>query len=278
MGGLFGAQKVENETKVELSPEQKELMKTAMPFFRQFADQGVTLPGGSGIVGFNPLQDAAQGMVLQGAEKQQDTVDAAKDYNDWLFSGGALDVNNNPGLRGAIDAATRPIYEQLTTSVLPGIRGEASTTGNFGSSRQGIAEGLAARGAASAAGDAASNIAFQGYNAGLEATGRANALLPQTLMSYNMPAQGVGTIGDIQRSMDQALLNETRNRFLQEQLLPLQMGQEMLGAVGAIPSAGTTSTSTGPGTNPLSAMLGIGSLFLGGMGGGSGLGSLLGIL
>lgn len=285
MGGLFGSQKVETTNKTILAPEQKELLATAMPWYREFAEQGVKLPEGSGIVPMNDTQrEALSGVESAARGGQTQLAQGGLDYTNFLLSGQALDPNTNPGLRGAISAAQRPLYEQLNEQILPNIRGEAVGSGNYGSSRQGIAEGLAAGRTQAAAGDAASNIAFQGYNTGLEATNRALALLPQTMQAQIAPMMTLGSVGDVRQQFEQMMLDETRNRFMQEQLLPVNIGHEILGAVGAIPTAGSSASTIGPGTNPLSAILGLGGLLLGGPFGGlaggatGGLGGLLGIL
>ena len=278
MSGLFGGGTQKTETTVKLSPEQKALLGLAMPYATEFAKSGIQLPEGSGIVGFNPTQQASQGMALAAAGNQAKLAGGGGGFSDWLFSGDVLNPETNPGLRSAIEAGTRPIFEGLTEQALPAIRGEAISTGNFGSSRQGIAEGLASREASRAAGDVAGGIAYQGYQSGLDAMIKNLGLLPQTMSAQTGPAATVGAVGDVQQQLAQMLLSEARDRSMQEQLLPLNIGKELVGMVSGLPGATTASSTQMPSTNPLSALLGIASLGAGLFGGGGlfPIGSLFG--
>lgn len=60
--------------------------------------------------------------------------------------------------------ANRRLGEQFNEQVLPGIRGGAMAAGQYGGSRQGVAEGLAARGLGYAMGDMAANMYNNAFN------------------------------------------------------------------------------------------------------------------
>lgn len=75
---------------------------------------------------------------------------------------------NNPYLNGAIDAASRDVTRNLTEDVLPGINRQAAGTGNTNSTRTGIAEGVALRGAQDRIGDISSTIRADAYNNGIQ--------------------------------------------------------------------------------------------------------------
>lgn len=75
---------------------------------------------------------------------------------------------DNPYLNGAIDAASRDVTRNLTEQVLPGINRLGSATGNTNSSRTGIAEGLALRGAQDRVGDIAATMRGDAWNRGLQ--------------------------------------------------------------------------------------------------------------
>lgn len=92
-----------------------------------------------------------------------------KTSSDIFNDPGIWNPQFNTGTRSAIDAATRPLYDQLTETVLPNVRGGAITAGGFGGSRQGIAEGLAAGRTQRAAGDTAAKIVEDLYGANLNA-------------------------------------------------------------------------------------------------------------
>lgn len=260
MSGIFkpSSNATTTTSSISLAPEQQALLTSAVPYVSKFATDGIKLPPGSQLAGFNQTQQQAQQQVLNNAPKQQAGAEQGLGASNWLLSGAALDPNSNPALRGTIDAATRPLFENLSQVILPQVRGEAMASGNFGSSRQGIAEGLAAQGTQRAASDAASNIAFQGYNSGLDSMNRALGSLPSTLDSLNTSALGIGAVGDINQQQQQATLDEAAAKYYQQQLLPLEIGKELINLVGAIPSAGATNTAITPGNSLFTNLLGAG--------------------
>lgn len=95
---------------------------------------------------------------------------------------------NNPHLDGAIDAASRDVTRNLTENALPGINRSAAGTGNTNSSRTGVAEGIALRGAQDRVGDIASTIRADAYNNGLQTSENAR----QANMSAGLQGQGMG--------------------------------------------------------------------------------------
>lgn len=110
------------------------------------------------------LNPASQGFMNAGSgllnaamsDPTQGNISAAGAYAD------------NPYLSGAIDAASRDVSRNLTEQVLPGINRVAAGTGNTNSSRTGIAEGLALRGAQDRIGDISATMRGDAYNRGLQ--------------------------------------------------------------------------------------------------------------
>ena len=70
---------------------------------------------------------------------------------------------NNDVLSGQIDAASRDISRNLNENQLTGIASNAAGSGNSGSSRAGVAAGIAARGAGDRMGDIASQMRGNAY-------------------------------------------------------------------------------------------------------------------
>ena len=88
----------------------------------------------------------------------------------YLDTGASLtDINSNPVIQQMGDAATRDIVRQYQEQILPGISQDAIGAGQFGGSRQGIAEGIAARGAQQNIADAIANLYGGAYGQGLQA-------------------------------------------------------------------------------------------------------------
>lgn len=74
---------------------------------------------------------------------------------------------NNPYLSGQIDAVSQDVRRNLTEDVLPSINRSASSTGMTNSSRAGVAEGIALRGAQDRIGNIAATMRGDAYNQGL---------------------------------------------------------------------------------------------------------------
>lgn len=191
-------------TQTVLTNQQKALQKSAMPFIKEYAGQNIKPPPDV-VAPFTPEQKAGQALALDaaktqgalaktGAQAQTDLLsgnesqaggvvlnrpavagmaDPNPSGTNFLTSGAVLDPSTNPALAGAISAAQRPVVETLLNEILPGLRGEAALTGNFGSSRQGIAEGLAVGKTARELGDISSSLSNEGYKTGLDAFSKA---------------------------------------------------------------------------------------------------------
>ena len=83
-----------------------------------------------------------------------------------FMNGGAY---NNPMLDNMFDAGARKINQNFAENTMSQIGDGAQAAGQYGSSRQGIAEGIAGRGVADATGDLAANLYGGAYNQGFGA-------------------------------------------------------------------------------------------------------------
>lgn len=284
-----GTQQVRQTTSTELTPEQKSLVSLAMPGLKAYAANPPKLPDYSRIAGFDPLQTQGQQMALDATGKQAAQADAAGSANQFLL-GSALNPDSNQYLQKYMAAAARPIQDNLLESTLPAIRSEAATTGNFGSSRQGIAEGLASKGASQAIGDATAKIASDAYGQGLTAMGGAVSAAPGVMANYLTPGLTTSGVGDVRQSLAQAQLGEKASDFNYNQLAPYLTSSDLLAAAYGIPGGSTTSTASGGGNSLLGNVMGgvslgsaLGSAIpgigtgIGALGGGA-LSALLGLL
>jgi hypothetical protein len=250
-------------------------------------------------------------MALAAAGDQANTAKTASDVFQQLpsqvaqqipglqpFIGQTQNYETNPwaGLKSAdpamssyIEAAQRPLYQNLTEQVLPNVRGGAVTAGGFGGSRQGIAEGLAAGKTAQAAGDVGATIAGQQYgtnvgalqnryntnisadqaryatNVGAEqnrldlmqrakqgditALTQLLALTPTVQQSQVQPAITTSAVGDIQQQQNQAQLGSQIAGFNYDQLAPFLQSKELLSLLQGMPGGTTTNTGSVPPTN-----------------------------
>lgn len=107
----------------------------------------------------------------------------------------AANPANNPYFQSALSSAIRPVTQQFNEQVLPGIKGAAQDAGQFGGSRQGIAEGLASRSYMDTVGDISSNMGNAAYAQGLQAQAQAGQLGAQLGNTAAGLYSGLGSLG-----------------------------------------------------------------------------------
>lgn len=267
-----------------ITPQQQELMDLALPGVRSFAASVPQPYKGLRTAGFDPLQTQGQEMALQAAGNQGSLAGAGKNTSDFYLGGDIWNPATNPNLQGAVDAAVRPIQENLTESTLPAIRGGSILTGGLGGSRQGIAEVGASREASRAIGDTASKLVQNQYETNVNAQLKALGLLPQTIQSQLAGALTTSGVGDVRQAQTQAQLNDQANQFNFEQYAPFLQSKEILSLLQGLPGGGSVSTGSVPPINPASQALGgaaagatLGSALFPGVGtaAGAGIGSVL---
>lgn len=275
-------------TTQELSPEQRALIAPIIPIAKNYLANPPKMYPGSGIVGFNPLQQQAQSMTVNAANSMlpvtskipgqiggmQDQYSKLLGQNNFLTSGAVLRPESNPALQGAIQAASRSTLDQFNNQILPGLQGDAVQAGGLGGTRQGIASGLAADKATQTLGDISSQMANQNYQAGLSAmtqgfgnasqllggqqqlTGNTGAMLSQGLL----PAQLKESVGAQQQALQQAQLSEKVQKFVNSQMIPFSAAQDVAAMAFGMPGGTTNSTSTQPGNPMMGMQMGMGAL------------------
>lgn len=211
--------------------------------------------GAPTIAPFNPTQNQAFDMARSAATGMVPQLTGAT--NEAFMSAlRAPDVENNPFLPQVVQGAIRPVTQTLTEQWLPQITSSAVGAGQLGGSRQGIAEGIALRGAADMASDRTAQIMSQAYGQGLNAQAAAMRMLPTMISGAVAPSEIIGRVGGMEQGMEQAMLSEPERR--------LRAYIDMISG-----NFGGESLSTIPG-DPLAGALGGASLVagLGGLGAG----------
>lgn len=274
----------QQKTTYELSPEQRELMNLAIPGVRDFAASTPQRYQGSQVAGFTNPQVSGQNMALGAAGTQNNLGTQSADALGRFQTGSFWDPSSNAMLSGAVDAAVRPIQQNLTEVALPAIRNEAVTTGNFGGNRQGIAEGQAVRGASQAIGDTASKLVQGTYNTNVDAVLKSLGLTPTIQGAQTTGAVTTSGVGDVQQAMQQAQLNEQVNAFNFDNNANFLKSKEIMSLLQGLPGGTTTSTGNVPQPNKVAGALGgaasgaaLGSAIFPGVGtaAGAGMGALL---
>lgn len=207
-------------TTTPLNPITQQILGAAQGPITNFATNPPQPFSGDRVAGFTPFQVAGQNLgAAQALTGTQAASDAALRGLQFLL-GPNLDPGANPALQNAINAATAPLFENLTESVLPAIRGGAITSGQFGGSRQALNESLATEATGRVAGETAANLANQGFQASLDAASRALAFAPSVGLAQVEPARVLSSIGFTQQQQEQAQINAAMQEFMEQQLFP----------------------------------------------------------
>lgn len=180
------------------------------------------------------------------------TMDNAFSNINPILSGSLMNVDSNPYLRAAIDAATAPITDAYNGPVQQNIRGNFNSGGATGSSRRGIAEGIAGREYMRNVGNVSSSMASTGYGQGLNATSQFYGMLPNLLNASTAPWQTALNIGNQQQQNDQAM------RAAPGQLDAMKAQRLTLGSnvIGNAARGGSTTTAPAPYQSPWLTALG----------------------
>lgn len=195
-------------------------------------------------------------------------------------------VASNPAVMNMINAQGSLINDQLTRNWLPQIRSGAIGAGQYGGSRQGIAEGLAMGEASKALANSAAQTQLGAYEQAVRQQAAGAGAYPSALSMGFAPGSMLQGFGDTLQGMDAQSISENAARFGWPYTEPWQRLNQYVGAVGGIPLGGagqSTTQSSGGGNDWLgTGLLGLSaanSLFGGSTGMLAGLGgTLAGIL
>jgi len=183
-------------------------------------------------------------------------------------------LNANPYQQAMMEAATRPLTQQFSQSVLPGISSLYSKSGRLGSGSMERALGTATEAYGRSLGDITANIAGSQYQQerGLQQQAQlAQAQLagqaPQFYGQQFLPSQALGQVGAQQEAIAAQPLQEQLARYQFGQQLPYQQLQGYLSSVYGTPLGqfGTTTQNAPTYQNRGAGVLG--GAIAGGLGG-----------
>lgn len=239
-------------TSVNYSPEESAMRTGVMDEAKRIYDATSTAMQQTPYPGSQPApfspdtltgQAYARDYALGPAIQQASNMNNAVQFGLW----DVLFPQTNPALQSSIDAAIRPITESYTDTggVMSQIRDGAVGAGQFGSSRQGVAEGIAAGRYADAIGDTASRMANENYQKGLDTFSRTLAFAPQALQAGLMPSNilsGIGAQNEMQAQQINDYLANARMWDYNAPWTPLQNYASIVFG-GANPTTSTTQRS-----------------------------------
>lgn len=200
---------------------------------------------GAKPVGFSTATQTAQNLAVQNAAAAQDQINQINQGVNYGLTN-AMDVGNNQYLQGAIQAAIRQNNQNFSDAggTLSQIRSGATQAGQTGSSRQGIAEGLAASRLAQTNADTTATMMSDAYNKGQDTFTKTLMFAPQALEAGMTPVNWLSSVGAQQENLAAEQANYEANAKLWDlnsDWAPLQNYASIVFG-GATP--GTTSTSS----------------------------------
>ena len=197
---LLGGAKNENRSRTYLFGPQANAYGQFFPYTTQLLQQVQDDPG-QFVAGFTPYQIQGQQAAAQaaGGVLPQLAGSAANVYQQGLQSL----LPGSEQFNASLQATLNPFIRNFQQTILPAIRSQAVGVGQVGSSRQGIAEGLATQGLLNTLGEQSAlfgNRTLSQVPGYLSQIGNvANAQL--------MPSQALMNIGAQQQALEQARLN-----------------------------------------------------------------------
>jgi len=209
--------------------QMEQLAGAAAPFYQE-AQRGVT-------TGLEGLRRTAEGSFLGGSPYQQ----------------------------AMIEAATRPLTQQFTEEVMPGIQSTFSRAGRLGSGAQGAVTGRATEGFTRALGDVTSQIAAQDYarERGFQEEATRDVIsgasnLGNVFSSFLAPSTALANVGAQREAIAGQPLAESMRRFEYTQNLPQDQFAKYMASIYGSPLG---AASAAPQMQGSSTLQNIGGLF-----------------
>lgn len=162
----------------------------------------------------------------------------------------------SPAFDAAANAAIRPVVRQFNESVLPGIRNTSIDNGQFGGSRQGVAEGIASDRLQQNILDTTSRMALQTQQAGWGAANQAIANQGQATSAGIAPASVLSTTGAVDRTYQQSLIDDAMQKYFYNQQRPYNALNQYKDFVSGQYGSGGRSTQQVSKRDPLMSGLG----------------------
>jgi len=201
---------------------------------------------GQTFAGFDPLQTTGMTGAVDYATGQLPGMVSGYQSTLGRMLDAPLNITQDPAYLNAIAANRSSVMDALTEDMLPSVRSGATAAGQFGGSRQGIAEGQAIGDAAEALARANAQTGLGMYDTASRTAAMAAGQMPGALQLGFTPSQTMMDIGGMQQGMTQQGIDEAIARHY----YPQTAGRENLAwlnsiLTGASPYAGQTTTAPG---------------------------------
>lgn len=255
-GGIMANNMGGQETSSSTGPWAPGWASDDLKWLRERSGDREYYPGQT-YANFDPTQQQGFDMTLGAADDIGGMNKGLMDSQNMFMGDDFMDPNANPYMSQYVDAALRPLDQRYSEQIMPGIRSNARATGgaDYGSTRQGVSEGIATRGYNDAVGDVTAGIYTDLYGKNIDAKQRAMSMSPMVASMMGTPAQMYQGVGGVYQGQDQLGINDmvnaynyNRDRPYDDRMSTLQLQQGM----------GGTTTTTGPAPNPWTTGIGTG--------------------
>jgi|SRR5215207_4389045 len=199
-------------------------------------------------------------------------ADPVQDLAMKTATGGFLTPDSNPFLKAMGEAAIRPLNEQFTNTVLPGITDQAIAQGAYGGSGQDISQERAAKGLATASGDTLANLYGNAYAQERQLQQNAPALFSAANSLRTAPGMMGLQIDEFARQGKQLGLDNALQKYQARQQAPWYGLGEMANLLASAGMRSTTGASTQPNPQYVDPMTNALKMALGGAAGVAGIG------
>ena len=202
------------------------------------------------------------------AQQQSPTLQAAQNaymqsYGGLANTAGGAFLQGNPYQQAMVEATARPLMQQYSNQVLPGIASLYSKSGRYGSGAMQNALGQATEQYGRAIGDVATNVVGNQYEqerarqqqAIMGLTNLAQAA-PSIYGQQYLPSQQLAQVGAQREAIAAQPLQEAMQRYSFGQQLPYQQLSGYLSSVYGSPTASYGTTSQNMSTNPTVGAIG----------------------
>lgn len=222
---------------------------------------------------------AALSSLAQRGANGSDVTRAAQGQLQDTLSGTYLN-GETPGFQGALNAATRPIIDNYTKTIMPGLDSNFSSAGRYGSGAHAMAEGDAANGLSNSIADTTSKMVYQNY--GDERNRQIQGMLfaPELANQDYTDIQAQGQAGAAQDAYKQSLIDAELQKYNYNSNKDYNWASQYLGLLNGATGGSQTTTQPKAAANPFTGALGgagvgaqIGSII---PGLGTGIGALAG--
>lgn len=214
---------------------------------------------GDTLAGFDPSQTAAHKGIIDYVGGPRTTA----------MQKGAEDALVNTMTGQVPTAQLAPVLKAMTTEalgnfnnqIMPSIRANQMSYQPGGSSRGDIVTGLAGGAMASQLANNAQKMYYNAFNQAQQNRINSMRMYPSIMSAPLQPMQALYGVGADRQRMSQAVMDNARARWDAEQNKSWNKLGQYANLVRGNFGGTSTSTSPAPQTNPLSVLMGLGSLF-----------------